>query len=62
MLLTDPIIDMVQEELEAYRRDQRPVHLVHAARALSEALAQTTPMSEQTAGDDECVPASTGRQ
>jgi hypothetical protein len=36
---TAPIIDLVQEELEAYRRSGRPVHLSHAARALKEALA-----------------------
>ena len=38
MSMTEPLIDVVQEELEAFRRDGRPVHLAHAARALREAL------------------------
>jgi hypothetical protein len=36
---TAPFIDLVQQELEAYRRTGLPVHLAHAARALNEALA-----------------------
>jgi hypothetical protein len=36
---TATIIDLVQQELQAYRRSGQPVHLVHAARALKEALA-----------------------
>jgi len=36
---TGPLIALVQQELEAYRRSGRPVHLAHAARALNEALA-----------------------
>jgi hypothetical protein len=38
MSMTEPLIDVVQEELEAFRRDGRPVHLAHAARALEEAI------------------------
>ena len=38
MTATAPFIDVVQHELEAYRRGGRPLHLAHAARALKEAL------------------------
>jgi hypothetical protein len=34
-----PTIGLVQQDLDAYRRSGRPVHLAHAARALNEALA-----------------------
>jgi hypothetical protein len=39
MLNVAGMIDLIQEQLEAYRRTGRPVHLAHAARALNEALA-----------------------
>jgi hypothetical protein len=44
-----PIIDLVQQELDAYRRDGRPVHLAHAARALKEALAMSGSGGEEQA-------------
>lgn len=31
------LIDLVEQELRAYRRNRRPLHLAHAARALQEA-------------------------
>ena len=49
MTATAPIIDLVQQELDAYRRDRRPVHLAHAARALMEALAAAGLGSEEQA-------------
>jgi hypothetical protein len=39
VITTAPLIDLVQQELEAYRRSGRPVHLAHVARALNDALA-----------------------
>jgi hypothetical protein len=36
---TAPTIELVQQELDAYRRSARPAHLAHATRALNEALA-----------------------
>ena len=49
MTATAHIIDFVQQELDPYRRDRRPVHLAHAARALKEALAAAGPGSEEQA-------------
>ena len=44
---TAPIIDLIQQELDAYRRDGRPLHLAHAARALQEALAAAGPGAQE---------------
>ena len=49
VIATAPIIDLVQQELDAYRRDRRPVHLAHAARAVMEAIAAAGPGSEEQA-------------
>ena len=49
MTATALIIDLVQQELDAYRRDRRPVRFAHAARALNEALADAGPGSEEQA-------------
>ena len=47
VIATAPIIDFVQQELDAYRCDRRPAHLAHAARALKEALAAGSGSEEQ---------------
>jgi len=33
------LIDLIEEELQAYRETGRAIHLAHAARALDEAMA-----------------------
>ena len=48
-IATAPIIDFVQQELDAYRCDGRPVHLAHAAGALKEARAAAGPGSKEQA-------------
>jgi hypothetical protein len=48
---TAPFIDLVHQELEAYRRTGQPVHLAHAARALNEALATARTVAPQEAAD-----------
>jgi hypothetical protein len=32
------LLDLVDAELEAFRKSRRPIHLAHAARALADAM------------------------
>jgi hypothetical protein len=41
------LIDLIEEELQAYRKTGRAIHLAHAARALNEARAM---VGAQTTG------------
>lgn len=45
------LIDIIQEELDAYRRDGHPVHLAHVARVIQEALASHKPGAAQEPTD-----------
>lgn len=49
MTAASPIIDLVQQELDAYRRDGRPFHLAHGARALKEGFAMAGSGGEEQA-------------
>jgi hypothetical protein len=40
MTPTSAIIEIIEQELAAYRRTGRAVHLVHAARALQDAIGE----------------------
>ena len=50
MLYTN-LVDIIQEELDAYRRDGHLVHLAHVARAIQEALASNAPGAAQEPTD-----------
>lgn len=59
-MLQTNLVDIIQEERDAYRRDGHPVHLAHVARAIQEALASNAHGAAQEPTDD-VVAAKKGR-
>ena len=45
-------LDVLQSEIDAYRRTRRPVHLVHAARLLGELQATLSAFGRKQAGEE----------